>query len=65
MKKKSTPSEIILSDMFLVNILFISQFKPTYDCLTKYWINILIYIENVVVKILIIIELLMKHHVRS
>src|SRR3954447_21005745 len=31
--------------------------------ITKYWINILIYIENVVVKISIIMGLLMRHHV--
>jgi hypothetical protein len=30
---------------------------------TRYWINILIYIENVVVKILIIMGLLIKHYV--
>ena len=29
---------------------------------TRYWINILIYIENVVVKISIIMGLLMRHH---
>jgi hypothetical protein len=29
---------------------------------TRYWINILIYIENVIVKILIIIGLLMRHY---
>ena len=30
---------------------------------TKYWINILIYIEKVVVKISIIMGWLMRHHV--
>jgi hypothetical protein len=29
---------------------------------TRYWINILIYIENVVVKISIIMGLLMRYH---
>src|SRR3954452_23660429 len=32
---------------------------------TRYWINILIYIENVVVKISIIMGLLMRHHAGS
>jgi len=51
------------------NILSSPQSKPTYDTLmtnpifaTRYWINILIYIENVVVKISIIMGLLMRHH---
>jgi hypothetical protein len=31
----------------------------------RYWINILIYIKNVVVKILIIMGLLMRQHART
>ncbi|GBC01591.1 hypothetical protein RclHR1_04250007 [Rhizophagus clarus] len=39
-----------------------TQSKPTPIFATRYWINILIYIENLVAKISIIMELLKRHH---
>ncbi len=36
--------------------------KPTYNCTYFHWINIQIYIENLVIKILIIMKLSMRNY---